>query len=242
MFDTWVPSHLTDAQKRDIANYEPGDLLVFHQNAPGYVNGARLVVAEGRKLPLQFAERFEVYRPVKLGVAVHDRVRVSRNGKAGDGRRRLRNGSLYTVQGFTPKGDLIVDGGRILPKSWGHFSLGYAVSAETSQGKTVDKVLVGLSSQSFGAANQRRFGVPVTRGKEQVLVFTDDKEAMLKAVQRADEPMSATELAELAARKLPGRERLKLHLSFMRRWASHMREANSGYGRNNQQKELTYER
>ena len=33
-----------------------------------------------------------------------------------------------------------MDGGRILPKSWGHFSLGYAVSAESSQGKTVDKV------------------------------------------------------------------------------------------------------
>src|SRR5579883_2862910 len=242
VFDTWVPSHLTDAQKRDVANYEPGDVLVFHQNAPGYGNGARVLVAEEQKLPLQFAERFEVYRPVKLGVAVHDRLRVTRNGMSGDGRRRLRNGTLYSVQGFTPEGDLIVDGGRILPKSWGHFSLGYAVSAETSQGKTVDKVLVGLSSQSFGAANQRRFGVPVTRGKEQVLVFTDNKEAMLKAVQRADEPMSATELAELRARKLPGRERLTQHLSFMRRSASLFPAAKSDFGRTPLQREVSYGR
>src|SRR5262249_39071280 len=137
-----------------------------------------------------------------------------------DGRRRVRNGSLATVQGFTPEGDVILDGGRILPKSWGHLSLGYAVSAETSQGKTVDKVLVALSSQSFGAANQRRFGVPVTRGKEQVLVFTDDKEAMLQAIQRADEPMSAIELAEMRRRKQTGRERLKRHLWFQRHHAS----------------------
>ena len=44
---TWVPTHLTDAEKADAANYEPGDMLQFHQHAPGHKNGSRLVVGEG---------------------------------------------------------------------------------------------------------------------------------------------------------------------------------------------------
>ena len=36
----------------------------------------------------------------------------------------------------------------------------------------------------------------VTRGKEQALIFTDDKDGLLKAMSRPDDPMSATELAE----------------------------------------------
>ena len=59
----WVPTHLTDAQKADATQYEPGDLLQFHQNAPGYKKGSRLIVGEGVKPPTELANRFEVYRP-----------------------------------------------------------------------------------------------------------------------------------------------------------------------------------
>src|SRR5262249_46497571 len=37
-FDVWLPVHLTDAQKADATNLQAGDLLVFHQNAPGRRN------------------------------------------------------------------------------------------------------------------------------------------------------------------------------------------------------------
>jgi len=33
---TWVSARLTDPQKADAANLEPGDMLQFHQNAPGH--------------------------------------------------------------------------------------------------------------------------------------------------------------------------------------------------------------
>ena len=51
----WIATHLTDAQKADATEYEPGDLLQFHQNAPGFKKGSRLIVGEGasrrRSLP-----------------------------------------------------------------------------------------------------------------------------------------------------------------------------------------------
>ena len=218
-FDVWLPGHLTDAQKADATNLEAGDLLVFHQNAPGRKNGTRLVLGDGTRAPVEYASRFEVYRPAKLALAVGDRIRLTANGKTQDGRYRLNNGSLYTVAGFTKRGDIVIDGGRVIAKDWGHLALGYAVTSHASQGKTVDKVFIGQAAQSFPASNRRQFYVSLSRGKEQALVFTDSKAGLLQAVSRADEPLSATELAA-SRRPPPLRQRLQRHLSFLRRQAA----------------------
>ena len=41
----------------------------------------------------------------------------------------------------------------------------------------------------------------MTRGKEQVQIFTDDKEELLKAIRRPDDPLSATALGESSPTK-----------------------------------------
>jgi conjugative relaxase-like TrwC/TraI family protein len=194
----WVPAHLTDAEKADATQYEPGDLIQFHQNASGYKKGSRLIVGDGRSIPTELAKRFEAYRPVQFALAVGDRVRVTAGGKTKDGKHRLANGALLSVQGFTSSGDIVVDHGWVIGKDFGHLSHGYAATSHASQGVTVDKVFVGISSESFPATSQRSAYVALTRGREQVVLFTDDRQELLKAAIRADEPMSATELAESA--------------------------------------------
>ncbi len=218
----WVPAQLTVAEKGEAVNYEPGDLLVFHQNVPGHQRGSRLVVAEGTKLPLTHAKHFEVYRPVELTMAVGDRVRVTANGRDKSGKHRLNNGDLLTVAGFTPSGDIIDQRGWVIPAvSGAHLALGYCVTSHASQGKTVDKVLVAQSSQSLAATNRRQFYVSVGRGRTQALVFTDDKKELLKAVQKADQPLSAMELMQARRRqKAPLRQRLGKHLAYVRRLAA----------------------
>ena len=196
MVQVWTPTRLTDAQKTDATEYEPGDLLQFHQNAPGYTKGSRLIVGEGVSPPTELAERFEAYRPVQFALAVGDRVRVTAGGKTKDGKHRLSNGSLLTVQGFTKRGDIIVDHGWVIARDFGHLTHGYVVTSHASQGATVDKVFIGISSESFPATYQRTDYVAVTRGKEQVQIFTDDRKELLKAVSRPDDPMSATELSQ----------------------------------------------
>lgn len=213
----WIPAHLTDPQKADASNYEPGDLLQFHQNAPGRKKGSRLVVAEGAEPPVQYADRFEVYRPAELRLAAGDRVRVTANGWTEDGKHRLKNGMLLTVQRFTPRGDPVVDKGWVIGRDFGHLAHGYAVTSHAAQGKTVSKVFAGISSQSFPATTQRTAYVAWTRGKEQVVVFTDDKKELLKAVKRPDQPLSALDLARARARKPPLRLRLQKHLAHLRR-------------------------
>ncbi len=193
--DAWVPTHLTDAQKADATQYEPGDLIQFHQNTSKFKKGSRVVVSDRTKPPVDLANRFEVYRPVQLSLATGDRIRLTAGGKTKDGKHRLSNGSLMTVQGFTKRGDIVVDHGWVIDRDFGHLTHGYVVTSHASQGLTVDKVLVGIAGDSLPATDQRTAYVAFTRGKEQVQVFTDDKETLLKAMSRRDEPLSATELA-----------------------------------------------
>ena len=212
----WIPSHLTDAQKADATEYESGYLLQFQQNAKGFKKGSRLVLGEGVKPPTELANRFELYRPTQFALAKGDRVRVTASGKTRDGKHKLSNGSLLTVQGFTGRGDIVVDHGWVIDRDFGHLTHGYVVTSHASQGVTVDKVFVGISSESFPATGQRTAYVAVTRGKEQVTIFTDDRTELLKAITRPDEPMSATELSQSVVEKPSLRDHLAKRLAFAR--------------------------
>jgi hypothetical protein len=57
-------------------------------------------------------------------------------------------------------------------------------------------VFVAIDSESMKATDQRTAYVAVTRGKEQAVIFTDDHLELLKAAQRADSSLSATELVD----------------------------------------------
>ena len=132
----WVPTHLTDAEKSDPTQYEPGDMLQFHQNAPGYTKGSRLIVGEGGHA----ADR--ACQPVRgrtgrlqLALAVGDRVRITAGGKTKDGKHRLSNGSLLSVEGFTKRGDIIVDHGWVIDRDFGHLTHGYVDNQPCQPGR-----------------------------------------------------------------------------------------------------------
>jgi conjugative relaxase-like TrwC/TraI family protein len=213
LVDAWVPAHLTDAQKADPTVYDAGELLQFHQNAKGYQKGTRVIVCDGVRPPTELADRFEAYRPAQLALAVGDRIRVTAGGRTSDGKHRLSNGSLLNVQGFTQRGDIIVDRGLVIDRDFGHITHGYAVTSHASQGVTVDKVFIGVSSESFPATYQRTAYVAVTRGREQAQIFTDDRKELLRVICRPDDPLSATELAESMNDKPMVRTRLAKHLT-----------------------------
>jgi hypothetical protein len=185
-------ANLTSAERADLVNYSPGDVLVYHQNAKGNRKGQRIVVGEG-KLSLEQADRFTVFRPGVLSISSGDVLRITHNGKTADGH-RIDNGKLVRVKGFTAKGDIRLTNGWMLGKDFGHFSQGYAVTGQASEGKTVDRIFIGISSASFPAASREGFYVACSRGREFLRIYSDDKEALLAAVsQPGDDRLSATE-------------------------------------------------
>ncbi len=219
VIDAWISARLTDAEKSDATVYEPGDMLQFHQHAPGYKKGSRLLVGGEVEAPISLSHRFELYRPTQLALAVGDRIRITAGGKTKDGKHRLSNGSLLTVGGFTPRGDIVVDHGWVIDRDFGHITHGYVITSHASQGVTVDKVFIGMASESFPATGQRTAYVALTRAREQAQIFTDDRQELLKAVCRPDEPLSATQLAATLPKEPSAGIRLKNRLAFARQTA-----------------------
>lgn len=186
-------THLTDAQKRDSLNYSPGDVLVFHQNAKGFVRGERFVVKADGSIPTDQAERFQVFRPSEISLAVGDTVRFSHTGRTADDQHRLENGSVYKIDRFDESGNIVLDNGWIVGKEFGHLSHGYVVTSHASQGKTFDRVFIAQGRVSFAASSREQFYVSASRGTQQVTIYTEDKEELLEAVKRSDERLTATE-------------------------------------------------
>jgi len=62
-------------------------------------------------------------------------------------------------------------------------------------------------------AKRRPAYVAVTRGKEQALIFTDNRNDLLKAISRPDDPLSATEISKDTQKTPRLRGRLKKQMS-----------------------------
>ena len=200
----------TEAEKRNPAAYEIGMVVQFKQHAAGFRKSERVRVVdidarEGKvtvrkndgtttPLPMSRARDFQVYRADELRISRGDRLRVTENGRASGEKLRLDNGAFVTVEGFTPSGEIDIGLGRTLPQHFGHLDYGYVVTADAAQSKTVDTVLAAIGSDSMSATDMRRFYVTVSRAREEVLVFTDNKEALQEAVGRDTPRRFATEV------------------------------------------------
>jgi conjugative relaxase-like TrwC/TraI family protein len=187
-------TNLTQAERADSVNYEAGtDVLVFHQNAKGFSKGDRLVAGKA-ELPLEHAERFQVFHSKTLTLAPGDTIRITRNGKTADGKHRLNNGSRYAIQSFGHDGDIVLSNGWKVSKDFGFMAYGYVSTSVASQGKSLKHVFVAQSADSYGASSREQFYVSVSRGKTDTTIYTDSKDALLDAVSRTDERLTATEL------------------------------------------------
>jgi conjugative relaxase-like TrwC/TraI family protein len=210
-------AHLTEAQRGDPLSYAPGDVLVFHQNAKGFSRGDRLTVGDDTILPLNQAARFQVFHSRSIELAAGDTVRITKNGISADGNEhRLNNGSVYRIKRFDDDGNIVFENGWKVGREFGHLAHGYVVTSHASQGKTVDRVFVAQGRVSFAASSSEQFYVSASRAREQVTIYTEDREELLDAVSRSDERLTATDLvngipqrqlAELRAGREPFIER-----------------------------------
>jgi conjugative relaxase-like TrwC/TraI family protein len=184
---------LTEPERADAISYQKGDVLVFHQNAKGHKKGSRFIITDSKSAPTDQAARFSVYRPAHIRLATGDRIRITKNWTSPDKSTRLDNGDFRAIAAIDPDKGIVLDGGTTLPLSFGHLDYGYVVTSHASQGKTVDRVIIGQSSESFPASSKEQFYVSVSRGRHGATIFTDDKEALLDAVSHADTRQTATE-------------------------------------------------
>lgn len=198
---------LTEAEKHQPENYQQGDILAFHQHSKGVKAGKKLEVLHadetgvsasdtgGLAYLIGFSEanKFSVHEPRQVNFAEGDKLRITANGKSNEGK-HLFNDSTFNIEQFDNDGNIMLSNGSTLPADYGHFNLGYVSTSHSAQGKTADKVIISQSSATFRAASMEQFYVSVSRGKEAVSIYTDDKEDLLHAVEQSSVRTSATEL------------------------------------------------
>ncbi|WP_158633326.1 MobF family relaxase [Tautonia sociabilis] len=195
-----ISRQLTEAEKADPAQYQPGDVLLFHQNARGYRKGERIEATGAAALPLGQSGRFEVFHRGKLAIAPGDVVRITRNGTTADRKHALHNGDLHRVRSFGRDGDIELDNGWTIARDFGHLDYGYVVTSHAAQGKTVDRVFVGQSADSFAATSREQFYVSCSRGRKSATVYTNDKQALRAQLARSEQQMSARDVAAAGPR------------------------------------------
>jgi len=199
----------TQSQRKDAFTYEEGNIIRFVQNAGGFkkgevykvvgkdeVNNIWMTDKTGKQsqLNLDDASRFNLYASQEIGLSKGDIIRITENSTTIDKKHKLNNGSLYEIDGFTREGNIRTQEGYIIDKDRGNIAHGYVTTSHASQGKTVDKVFIAQSSDSFSASSIEQFYVSASRGREEIKIFTDDKQNLLEAVSESNKRLSATDL------------------------------------------------
>src|SRR5262249_22665021 len=153
--------------------------------------GQRLTVTDPAAVPLSHADKFSLYRPRSISLAVGDAIRFTGTVKTKDGEHTLKNGVAHSVAGFTPDGDIQLENGWVVGKEAGHFRHGFVETSFGSQGRTVQRVILGMSSASLAATNKEQMYVSSTRARERMTLYTDDRESVREAIQRSSQKLLA---------------------------------------------------
>ncbi|WP_136468930.1 MobF family relaxase [Flagellimonas onchidii] len=206
--------HLTDTQKKDARSYQKGDVIQAHQNLRGLKRGGKaeidriedknVYLRSGEKettiLDLSRAAHFDVYRKREITLSKGDEIRITKNS-FDENKQRINNGTVLNVNSIDKEGRMTVykkskskNKEFILPADFGNLDYAYCSTSYIAQGKTVDHVLINQPSTTFPASNQKQFYVSVSRGREGVQIYTDDKESVLTQIQKTGDRQGATEL------------------------------------------------
>jgi len=185
------------------------------------VNDRVLVRAKGEMseaLPLKHAGRWSLYDAEDISVAEGDSIMITRTTKvhtrfskfrsqvieqfdlpeqqAKYPKVELANGTVHKVKGFHLNGDINLEGNRVLPKDFGHFTHGYCRTSHSAQAMTTDSAIVVATKGELAPVDQRSFLVAVTRAKTTLKVFTDDVTELQKAASTLRPEVSAIDLLD----------------------------------------------
>jgi conjugative relaxase-like TrwC/TraI family protein len=196
----------TVAQKKNASQFEPGQRLRFVRRTKKFERGETVEVVatletglrvrrpdglEVDFIPTSAAASFDVGESRELKIAAGDWLLLQANHD-----KEFINGERVQVKAIQD-GRISLADGRMLPASYNTFTHGYAVTSHSSQGKTVDEVLLVASSKSFAAVNREQFYVSISRGRERIQIFTDDSELLARRVTDSHERKAAIELQAL---------------------------------------------
>ena len=207
-----VSRDLTRPQRRQAHSYEIGDAIRFTRGSKktalekGSYASVEAVDRETNRLVVQTTDGQRIaYNPRRLsGVEVFRREqRVFAKGdriqfRAPDRALEIANGEFATVAAIDHRKALLrFDGGREVSAAvqrLRHIDYGYASTSHSSQGTTVDRVIVHVdTNRSPELVNRKQFYVSISRARHAASLYTDDRARLDLAVARNREKSRALE-------------------------------------------------
>ena len=203
--ERYVNLHLTRSQKGDIANYREGDIAVFHHDVYGVrakagdacrvteVGDERVVLTlpGGKERYIDpsgyIRYRLDLFETRPMVLKAGDRVRWTRNDPA----RSLINGEHAEILSIRRVNVTIRsrDGREIVmardDPQLHHLDHAYSSTVHAAQGITCDRAIAVLDTERGGVADQATFYVELTRARDNVVLLTDDREALIEALETA---------------------------------------------------------
>ncbi len=211
---TFASVDATDAEKQKASSYEDSTRVVFNRSIFGtdlksgdvgqFVreekNGAITVAVSGKeyKIPQDQLDRVSLYEQDEIKVAVGDKIQLKANVKISDDT-KLANGSLWKFAGMDKSSQIVVEHvddpeiRHVLPPGFKQFRYGYSLTSYSSQGATVDHVIISDSASQM-ATSTNQFYVSISRGRHSCSIFTSDKDALKDHISRLGQRELATDL------------------------------------------------
>ena len=224
---------LTDADKRIAANYEPGNVIRWGKAGTlggrgrvgaGQYTAVVAVDADKNEVTIRAGDAFgvrdiafdprsgqgEIYESEVRQFAVGDRIQITRPWRVTRGD-VIANRAIGTITALNEQGEaeLDVDGRKL---TWNiqempHAYYGYAMTSYSAQSLTVSRVAVHIDtgdSRIRPLLEKALLYVGASRGANDVMIFTDDRETLLSAEEspvlcQHDKPMALSndEVAEV---------------------------------------------
>jgi conjugative relaxase-like TrwC/TraI family protein len=199
-----VRRDLTAAEKAWTGSYEVGEVIQYHRGsaklsipAKSYAT-VEAVDREQNLLTVRTTDRTVQYRPTQLrGVEVfRAEPREFAEGERIQFRAPLKeqhiaNGALGRIENIAKEKERVtlrMDNGKIFAAPWDalrHIEYGYTTTSHSSQGMTVDRVLVQIDTdRSAQLVNRQQFYVSISRARLEVQVFTNNVERLPAVVAR----------------------------------------------------------
>lgn len=203
---TLVTKGLTRAEARDPMNYDKGDIVRFIRDYAdkGVTRGeayrvmgvdpakaaVTLEAENGRDIDWRLRQwgvgKAQAFSPQSLELKTGDRIQFTRNdretGRVNGGRSEVTaiNEQARTATIRSPRGQtqtLNLDASRDQ-----HIRHAYVGTAFAAQGRTADHVMIHADSRAANLVDQKSFYVGISRAKESVAIYTNDRAKLVSAI------------------------------------------------------------
>ena len=205
--ERYANRHLTAAQRADLRNHEPGDIVLFHSRVPPLRvekgDACRVMRTEGEFVFLEHPTgrtvrirpgdnwvryRFGLYETARIRIRAGDRIRWTMN----DERRGLVNGGDAVVLEIGPRrvrfdlGD-----GRTLSLArtdpqLRHIDHAWSTTVHAAQGMTSDAAIGVLDTGHGALTGQASLYVEASRARDRFVLVTNDRERLEEVLEAND--------------------------------------------------------